>query len=132
MSFSYSTVSCLCDYLSWGREGLNFLLSFTFCSEGFPLPLGAWDNCFILLWNSPIIPSTSNYSTTCLAAHQLSIISIKMVFTFNQASGNSAPGTISLTNSVFVTLETVTKVTGYLCFILVSGSYTGEIGFAVL
>ena len=52
--------------------------------------------------------------------------------TFDQASGKSAPGAIGLTRGVFVSLETVTKVTGDRCFISICGSYTSEIRLAVL
>ena len=52
--------------------------------------------------------------------------------TFDQASGKSAPGAIGLTRGVFVSLETVTEVTGDRCFISIYGSYTSEIRLAVL
>ena len=68
----YSYVSDSGSITSVGEEiaNLSAIVNFTctyicgFCSERFPLPLGAWMGCVILLWHSLSLPY--NYSMEIL------------------------------------------------------------------
>ena len=62
MLFEYNLLLIIqrINYLGWGREdsysAIDHLQFCGFCSEWFPLPLGAKENYIILLWHSLCLP----------------------------------------------------------------------------